>query len=350
MVKTKNIIGVLFLLMIIGYATISTSLSAQINTNISINPNDFKVYFSNVLVNSVQDLSLVKNEQELVFDFSFSNVGSINIINYDVTNASKNYDATLSINCTNGNEYLSVTNTFDTSNLSASSTRTGTLTLKKIKSNASGEIKTYTITCTITATPVERTSIGSGTIPEPIGNEYKIGSEITIDTEKFNIIREDGDYITLLAKYSLGTDYKQNKTTKNVTFSSSSGWEYTPGPKEIDIQNYDGNVKTYINEYVSYLRDLTGDSRITGTLITLMELKSLGCTINDDYSYTNDLTCANSEHNSWLVNGQYWWTRSADPNNSNYVWLVYDTGTLNNRSYITNCGVRPVITIPKSLI
>ena len=69
MVKTKNIIGVLFLLMIIGYATISTSLSAQINTNISINPDDFKVYFSNVLVNSVQDLSLVKNEQELVFDF-----------------------------------------------------------------------------------------------------------------------------------------------------------------------------------------------------------------------------------------------------------------------------------------
>ena len=125
------------------------------------------------------------------------------------------------------------------------------------------------------------------------------------------------------SRRNLGTNYKQSETKNGVKFSNSSGWDNSPGPKEIDIQSYDGPVKTYVNEYVSYLKRETGDSTIRGTLITLIEMKNFGCTISDDYSYTSEiLTCENSEYVDWLVNGQNWWTRSAYANSSWYVWLA----------------------------
>ena len=175
-----------------------------------------------------------------------------------------------------------------------------------------------------------------------------IGNEITIANETFNIISDNGDTITMLAQYNLNTNYKQSTTNNYVSFSNSYGWEYTPGPKEIDIQAYDGNAKTYVNEYVSYLKGETGDSTLTGTLITMTELKSLGCKINDDYSYVSSLTCANAGYRSWLVNGQYWWTRSANPLGSFYVWTVYDAGSLRAFDYKQPRGIRPVITMSKS--
>ena len=297
----------------------------------------------------VQDLSLVKNEKELVFNSEFSAVGDKVTIDYDVTNASKNYDATISISCTESNSYLTVTNTFDQkSNLLARSTRTGTLTVEL--SNAVSTEQSYEIKCTMTGTAVERENQSIEDVSNPVENPYAIGNEITIANEKFNIIRDNGDTVTMLAQYTLAMFYRQSPTDNRVTFSKSGGWEYTPGPKEIDIQSYDGNAKTYINEYVSYLKGETGDSTITGTLITLTELKSLGCTINDDYSGNGVLTCANSEYKSWLVNDKDWWTRSASSIFSDNVWRVRDEGTLTYEKYWENRGIRPVITISKSAL
>ena len=72
--------------------------------------------------------------------------------------------------------------------------------------------------------------------------------------------------------------------------------------------------------------------------------------IADDASGSG-LTCANSEHKSWLVTSQKWWTRSANPNSSNFVWIVYDGGLLGNYNYLSQpSGVRPVITISKDAL
>ena len=59
----------------------------------------------------------------------------------------------------------------------------------------------------------------------------------------------------MLAQYNLGPDYKQSTTTEYVSFSDTDGWEYEPGPKEIDIQTWSTNPKTYVNSYVSYLKN-----------------------------------------------------------------------------------------------
>ena len=109
-------------------------------------------------------------------------------------------------------------------------------------------------------------------------------------------------------------------------------------------------MNNYVNEYVTYLKNETGDSGLVGTLITLKELKSLGCTINDDYTYSEGVSCNTSSYKSWLVNGQYYWTRSDFANTNQYrVWIVYSDGSL-HYYYSLGAGIRPVITISKEAL
>ncbi len=181
---------------------------------------------------------------------------------------------------------------------------------------------------------------------------FSEGDVVVIENEMFNVVSYDDETVTLLAKYNLGTDYRQTKTQNGVTFSENIGWEYTPGPKEIDIQAYDGETKTYINEYVAYLKDKTGDVNITGTLMTLSQLKDLGCNINDDYIHAigGIPICADSEHISWLANGQRWWTRSAHPLEDKRIWRLNGSGLLYSNFNYDFVPVRPVITMSRNVL
>ena len=176
------------------------------------------------------------------------------------------------------------------------------------------------------------------------------GDEIHISGEKFNVISQTDDTVTMLAQYNLGPDYRQSTTVNGVKFSDTPGWEYTPGPKEIDIQTWSTNPKTYVNNYVDYLKTELGDDSVTGNLITLKELQTLGCTINEVYSYSTALTCTNSSYKSWLINNQSWWTRSAHSLNMTVLWFIGSDGLLYNFDFIASHGVRPTITISKEAL
>ena len=192
------------------------------------------------------------------------------------------------------------------------------------------------------------------------GNTASVGDVVTIGTEGFHVIKDNGDTVTLFADYSLGTDYRQTTSTTaskyTVKFSDSGGWPTTPAPKEIDIQEWSTNPKTYVNNYVDYLKTETGatsSDTLTGNLITLTELGKIGCTVPTNYTYKSDTstrTCKYSAKKSWIVNKQWYWTRSVSENGSNGVWYVDSSGQLNFDVYNYAFGVRPVITISKSLI
>ena len=177
--KMKYIIGILLLFMVIGFATVTVSLSISGNVKVVSDVDDFKVYFSDAKLNGTSTPALIESATSLSFDVDFGNLGTQHVIEYDVTNASKLFDAVISMSCTQSNEYLSVVNEFDTSNLSALSTRTGTLTLTKTKSNASETNTDYAITCEIVASPVERDSEAIGDIPNSIDQKYAILKAVT---------------------------------------------------------------------------------------------------------------------------------------------------------------------------
>lgn len=366
MKKTKYLIGFLLLFMIVGFAAISVTLSIRGTTRVAATLDDFKVYFSNVLIDGEQDFSVVRNETELYFDILIEEVGDTHNIVYDVTNGSKYYDAQLSINCTTSNEYLNIVNNIDTStNLLSKETRQGTLSLTKIKTIASDTTQDNTITCKLTATPVERNSVNNNSPATPV-DPYYIGREVSIGNERFNIISWDNETVTMLAKYNLGTDYRQNTTMNLVTFyDANNNFDISNGPKEIDLQTLTLDATTYINEYASYLQNETGHINISGNLITLSDLKKLGCTIQDDYSWTGNETCANSPYKEWLITEQYWWTRSIVSSGTydgcyRTPWYVntknsYNQYNLGDSTYeegcmlISSASIRPTITISKEL-
>jgi surface protein len=198
------------------------------------------------------------------------------------------------------------------------------------------------------ATKSSNSNVVKGNLIVDVDN-LAIGDEIHISGEKFNVISQTEDTVTMLAQYNLGEDYKQSESGKGMWFSSYRGWEYTPGPKEIDIQQYDGHVKRYLNAYVDYLKTLLKNDATAGDLISLKELEELGCTVPSDYAWGPDPdgdNCFDSPY-GWLANGQWWWTRSADSPYSDYVWKVHADGYLDGGTYNFSYGVRPVVTISK---
>lgn len=351
MKKIKYTIPVILLLIIIGFAVISTSLGIGGKTYVASDTDDFKVYFSKVLVDGEVEETAILNSTTINYIRTLTNIGESYTITYDITNASKEFDATVYVNCTTGDEYLSVTNSFDNSNLPARTTRTGTLTVKKTKSNSSTSEKNYSINCNITTRAVGRDEIKTDEIPDALeGYIYAIGKEVTIETEKFNIISETDEKITMLAQYNLGTDYRQTTEKNSLNFSTSKGWEYTPGPKDIEVANYEGNVKNYLNNYTTYLQNTTEDTTVTSDLVSLQELKELGCTISSNYSDDTNNTCMYSIYKTWLLNNQDWWTKSAYSGRDDYIWVGSVGGGLYNRSYGSVYGIRPTITISKETL
>ena len=132
--KRKSMILVV-LLLAIGFAAISTTL--YINGTSKINPNqeDFNVYFSDAYVNETQDLSVITDDTHISFTTTFEGLGQKYILDYEVTNGSKNYDAELIMSCTSSSEYLTVTNEFDDETiLEARDSRLGKLILEQTKS------------------------------------------------------------------------------------------------------------------------------------------------------------------------------------------------------------------------
>ena len=164
--KKKGLL-IALLLMAVGFAAVSTTLVINGTSTIKKNTDDFKVYYSDALVNGKQDLSVVVDDTHLSFKTTLDTLGQTYVLDYDVTNSSKNYDAKLKMNCTGGNEYLTVVNSFNTTdNLLATETRRGKLTLTLAKSYTGNDLDVE-IECTIDADAVERNSIATGTPASP---------------------------------------------------------------------------------------------------------------------------------------------------------------------------------------
>lgn len=330
--KRKYLILTCLFFMVVGYASVSTTLSLKGNSDIANKLDEFDVYFSDVLVNGERDMVPVKDPHTLEFHPDFTD-GEYEL-EYDVTNSSPDYDADVDVVCTSENKEFVLSNSFDNSKvLESSETRKGTLTISVSDSpwifsdnDLDGQIS--------------------------VGDLYTLRSN---SNEKFNVIGVTDEKISLLSSMMLDSTYRQSSSPQLGLFASEVGWEYKPGPKEIDIFAYEGDAGTFVTEYVSFLRETTGDTSITGNLITLKELKSLGCIINDDYSSTNSdtLTCENSPYASWLLINNAFWTRSANPASEKGVWAVVSSGKLGQGIVgfiFSPAGYRPVITIDKSVV
>ena len=169
--KKRNVI-ILVVMLIVGFAAVTSTLVIRGNLNIGYNEN-----FSSSIVYTRAELpngEVEINQNEKNIDFTtekLENVNQTTILEFDVTNKSRNYDASVTINCglkedfKSFSEYLDITMSLESPfELISSETKTGYLTIK-LKKAYNEEMETrIEMSCELVAEPLER---------ETLGDEYK---------------------------------------------------------------------------------------------------------------------------------------------------------------------------------
>ena len=100
-VKRRNALILVILLMSIGFAAVSTTLIIKGNAKISENIDDFDVYFSKAILDNVDKSGEFIDDTNKTITFTTSDlsaVGDTSTLTYEVTNASKKYDAIVQVN------------------------------------------------------------------------------------------------------------------------------------------------------------------------------------------------------------------------------------------------------------
>lgn len=351
-VKTGIILSLM--LLAIGFAAVATNLMINGNILVGTNEDDFDVIFTKSIINSVDKSVETISDDGKTITFqtkNLSKIGDKSVLDFEVTNNSSQYDATVSMNCsTNGSktEYYTITNTIPDT-IAAQTREKGKVevTLNKVTT----ETITETFTCTLDVNAVERTETAKPlkACKATEGDGSQVGDKITCGSESFYVIKNDGINIRMLAEYNLevGGIYDTSwvaienpsglQNSEMIGFTSSRPYKGVTKYSDTSSDYAGSIVEGYVNEYKTKLEDM-GVNVKEATLITKEELDELGC---DSSSYT----CKNAP--AYVYQTTYW-TRSA--HGTGKVWFVHSQGTFGNYSisYDGNLGVRPVISILSS--
>jgi len=355
-------------MMTIGIAVVTTNLSLGGSTELAGNTDDFYVYISSVSKYNENDANIIINsDKSFSFTKTFFSLGELVSLDIFITNASKNYDASVTYDCDYDEEYIYLSSQID-SVIPARGEKIATLDVKLKKTYAGEDEVETTITCEILATAIERDELGANdVVSSPVVSSYNIGDEIAIGEEKFNIISQTDDTVSMLAQYGVNDELIQSSEDfPPPTFEGLGDWGTPSEYMDINIQNYDNEIKIYVNEYVDYISSLTGDSTISGDLISLKQLETLGCTVSEGYLTNYNETCTSSPYKDWLINNKWMWTKTVRIGFVNTLWLMSATGDLSPNDplgwdmdingfmygYHIEDGnvVRPVITIAKATL
>lgn len=192
---------------------------------------------------------------------------------------------------------------------------------------------------------------GSVNIDNTVNKKYSVGDEITFNNEKWNVIKdstENDDYVVVLKSSSLkaldGKPYyecpPEDDNGLNCNMKMSNDYKDSVPKKYFE--------ETYINQLGK--ENLKEVNNYFIRLITIEELKELGCDINN-------YTC--KEAPTWLISNVDSWSMSYTtdtPTTNADKASVYSYGNDGYGDDIGMCGVgstltvRPVINLLKSSI
>jgi len=192
----------------------------------------------------------------------------------------------------------------------------------------------------------------SCTLTDSDGNRSASVSDIvTCGTERFHVMYNTGNEITMLSMYNLNVGdnaYKsgirgiQNENALgfkhqvtiygNVSFSATNYWTTSVSSYPSEVFNSNSSIYGYVREYETYLTSQLKVISAKATLITYQQLLDLGC---------SGTTCSSAP--SWVSTTSYWTATASDASN---IWRVSTSKDVVGRAInYGGIGVRPVVTI-----
>ena len=199
----------------------------------------------------------------------------------------------------------------------------------------------------------------------PVVKNYEVGEEITLGTEHFYVIEDNGDTVTALAKYNLLVgkygDYNANEgwTIRDIPVNSSNygiqsslatgDMHYTQNDTREKGDYYgilddltDNEINGFISEYQSYLNGQPNVSNVIVSIPSYEKYQSLG--------FITDVNLRLLNPYPWLNSTSY---RLSDSFTDDYGTWHYAVVINEDRvvgSAFGYDGLRPVITVAKSVI
>ena len=266
--KKRNIM-ILMILLVIGFAAVSTTLVINGTLNIGYNEENFSssiVYTRAELPNG--EVEINQDDKNITFETNkLENVNETATLEFDVTNKSRNYDASVTIKCglkenfESFSEYLNIeTDITSPFRLESSETKTGRLVVTLKKAYDKDLETTAEIECELVAEPLERDTLGDEYVlvyEDPILN----GADPVIKENLVPVTIADNGEVTYANTQKKWYSYENKEWANAVILVDSPSKEYHEGNiiLESDIESYfvwipryryqifdEGNYTTYI--------------------------------------------------------------------------------------------------------
>ena len=150
--KKRKLLWLIIIVMCIGFAGISTVLYINGNTKISENISDFDVYFSKAVLDGEDESGKLISDDNKTITFNTKDLtlgGDKSVLDFEVTNASRNYDVTLNVR-------------EETFIVEATSVKSGKVEV--VLNKTALEPKEVKFTCNLNIKASERTELGNNEI------------------------------------------------------------------------------------------------------------------------------------------------------------------------------------------
>ncbi len=337
---TRKRLLFLITLLVIGFATVSTTLVLNGVTLIGSNEQDFQIFFSEAILDDADKSNSIIKDNKQIIDFEtneLSLVGDVSTLDYEVTNNSRQYDAEVEINCVAKSpeilDYVDLEYSIEKEIIPAKERARGKVKATLKKPYTGDEEFDKTLACTIGAKALEK-----GTANETILETheyytygYLLNDDIPVSNMVAAIVSPNSKNFTItdgrgmfLVSGLTGGDYEfllfNNKTEEEL--SSLSYEELTELASEkasfntingkISLPNYEIRYST-INPGTPTTHTLTFDttggltSGFTSTIIegepigflpteidhetlAFVDWKENGTTVTDSSTYNTDIT------------------------------------------------------------
>ena len=244
--KKKNIMILVFML-VIGFAAVSTTLVINGNLNIGYNEENFSssvVYTRAETEDGTAEIN--QSEKNITFETKkLENVSETATLEFDVTNKSRNYNASVTINCglkenfESFSEYLNIeTDIVSPFKLESSETKTGRLVVTLKKAYDKALETTAEIECKLVATPEERETLGDEYVRPLYKEEILNGTDPEIKDDLIPVTLSNDGTVKYADIYKEWYSY-ENKEWANAVILNE-GVTYTVGDiiQESDIESY----------------------------------------------------------------------------------------------------------------
>ncbi len=266
--KKRNIMILVFML-VIGFASVTSTLVIRGNLNIGYNE-DFSssvVYTRAETEDGTAEIN--QNDKNITFETKrLENISETATLEFDVTNKSRNYDASVTINCglteefKSYSEYVRIdTNLESPFELLSGSTKTGQVTVEMIKAFNEELTKDIQFECELVAIPEERETLGDEYVRPLYKEEILNGTDPVIKENLVPVTIADNGEVTYANTQKKWYSYENKEWANAVILVENPSQEYVKGDviQESDIESYfvwiprykyqifdEGNYTTYI--------------------------------------------------------------------------------------------------------